>query len=201
MSSEHPFQASSACHGKMTGLAELERIKSVIRASMQANLRSLGFFAIALLTAGLVIIYCVRSVVALIQERNRLKSPGGGGGGTAAEAFAGDPDNALYRSGSASAFDDAPPTNEADAIAASVKRVAALYAPYNQAMRAMAENRDAPPDDLMGAAALSRTDDDFIYPRRDVKRLVFRPGAGAQRVYTRFSDGDVAFRNPVYATT
>ena len=191
------FKPPKACSGKLTGSAEVERVRSIVSSAISANAWSIAFFVVAVCIAIFVVGYCVDAIVGMVRERNRLRSPEDEASSTVERYGA---DDVRYRSGAAAAFDEMPAMSEADAIAANARRIAAKYTPYNQAMRSMAENRNETPDDLMGATIMSRTDDDFLYPRRKPKHLVFRPGAGAQRVYTRFSDNDIALRNPVYQT-
>jgi hypothetical protein len=189
--------SAGACHGKPTGSASVELTLKHIRSAISDNVVVLAISA-AIVSVSLGIVwFCYRTLSEMFAEwrKHQLTSS------SEKIMSSTDADDAVYRSGGAGAFDDLPQTSEGIAIAARMKGIASLYTPYNDAMKARAANRDEIPDDLIDQRIMTRSDDDFRYPRRRPDRLRFRPGAGAQKVYASFAEGDIGLRNPVYKTS
>jgi hypothetical protein len=193
-----PDVSPGACHSKTSGPNKdvVEKLLH-IRAAISDNIIVLVVCAFVVACSVGIVVYCYSTLSGMFTEWRAHQLSNGKAEKLVESAR--DPDDAVYRS--TNGYDDLPQSTEADAIAARMKSVVGLYGPYNQAMRARAANRGELPDDLMDANILRRTDDDFRYPRRKKDALRFRPGAGAQRVYASFAEGDIGLRDPVYKTS
>ncbi|GAX84512.1 hypothetical protein CEUSTIGMA_g11932.t1 [Chlamydomonas eustigma] len=138
--------------------------------------RHIGTCAAVCLVVALVLWYVASAVLALWTEwwQNQIPSFSAKVSGVSASS-----DDVAYPPSQ----DEAQQTTPlATAVGATLAKTTALYGPYNAAMKRFAASRNETADDLVGSQILSRSDDDYLYPRRGSPLMRFRPSTDADDV-------------------